>query len=32
MNRQGEMRILHARETIRNIFDISGFIDDMTIE
>lgn len=32
MNRQGEMIIRHVNETIMEIFDVTGFIDILTIE
>lgn len=32
MNRQGSMVIHHANETIREIFDVTGFSDILTIE
>lgn len=32
MNRQGEMIIKNANETISEIFEITGFVDFLTIE
>ena len=32
MNRQGAMKIVHANETIMEIFDVTGFSDILTIE
>ena len=32
MNRQGKMVVRGANETIREVFDITGFTDIMTIE
>lgn len=32
MNRQGTMRIAHAGETIREIFEVTGFLDILTLE
>lgn len=32
MNRQGSMKVLHANEIIREIFEVTGFSDIMTIE
>lgn len=32
MNRQGSMKIIHASEEVRDVFDITGFSDIMTIE
>jgi len=32
MAKQGEMKIIHVNETIMDIFDITGFIDILTIE
>ena len=32
MNRQGEMIIRHVNETINEIFEVTGFIDILTIE
>ena len=32
MNRQGVMKVLHANEMIREIFDVTGFSDILTIE
>lgn len=32
MNRQGEMVVRNVNETIREIFDVTGFCDILTIE
>ena len=32
MNRQGEMKITHINEIVREIFDVTGFADILTIE
>lgn len=32
MNRQGKMVIRHVNETIREVFEVTGFIDILTIE
>ena len=32
MNKQGEMKITHANETILEIFEVTGFSDILTIE
>ena len=32
MDRQGVMKVLHANEMIREIFDVTGFSDILTIE
>lgn len=32
MNTQGSMCVRHANETIREVFDITGFTDILTIE
>lgn len=32
MAKQGEMKIIHVSETIMDIFDITGFVDILTIE
>ncbi len=32
MNKQGSMKITNANETIRDIFDVTGFSDILTIE
>ena len=32
MNRQGSMVIRHVNETIREVFEVTGFIDILTIE
>ena len=32
MNRQGRMVIRHVNETIREVFEVTGFIDILTIE
>lgn len=32
MNRQGSMRVCHVNETIMEVFEVTGFIDILTIE
>lgn len=32
MNKQGKMVISHVNETIREVFEVTGFIDILTIE
>ena len=32
MNRQGEMRIRNANETVMEVFEVTGFSDILTIE
>ena len=32
MNRQGKMTLHHVNETIREVFEVTGFIDILTIE
>ena len=32
MNQQGEMKVVHANETIMEIFEVTGFTDILTIE
>lgn len=32
MNKQGEMKILHVNDTIMEIFEVTGFVDVLTIE
>ena len=32
MNRQGKMVIRHVNETIQEVFEVTGFIDILTIE
>ena len=32
MNKQGKMVICHVNETIREVFEVTGFIDILTIE
>ena len=32
MNKQGEMKITHVNEIVREIFDVTGFTDILTIE
>ncbi len=32
MNRQGNMKVLHANEIIMEIFEVTGFTDILTIE
>ncbi len=32
MNRQGTMKLTHVNETIMEIFEVTGFVDILTIE
>lgn len=32
MNDQGAMKLIHVNETIMEVFDITGFVDILTIE
>jgi anti-sigma B factor antagonist len=32
MNNQGNMKITHANDAIKDIFEVTGFVDIMTIE
>jgi anti-sigma B factor antagonist len=32
MNKQGEMKVTHAKESVMEIFEVTGFIDILTIE
>ena len=32
MNKQGKMKVVHVRETIMEIFEVTGFSDILTIE
>ena len=32
MNAQGSMKVIHVNETIMEVFDITGFVDILTIE
>ena len=32
MNKQGEMKLTHVNESIMEIFEVTGFIDILTIE
>ena len=32
MNTQGAMKIIHVNETVMEVFDITGFVDILTIE
>lgn len=32
MNRQGVMKVVHANEMIREIFEVTGFSDILTVE
>ncbi len=32
MNKQGEMKLIHANETIMEIFEVTGFLDIMNVE
>ena len=32
MNRQGEMKLVHVNETVKEIFEVTGFCDILNIE
>ena len=32
MNKQGSMKIINVNETIMEVFDVTGFVDILTIE
>ncbi len=32
MNKQGSMKVTHVNETIMEIFEVTGFVDILTIE
>ncbi len=32
MNKQGSMKVIHVNETIMDIFEVTGFVDVLTIE
>ena len=32
MNRQGSMKVTHVNETVMEIFEVTGFMDILTIE
>jgi len=32
MNNQGSMKLVHAKETVQDIFEVTGFSDILTIE
>jgi len=32
MNKQGSMKLLHVNETVKEVFEITGFADFLTIE
>ena len=32
MSKQGEMKVLHVNDTIMEVFEVTGFIDILTIE
>ena len=32
MNKQGSMKLLHVNDTVREVFEITGFADFLTIE
>ena len=32
MDRQGSMKVIHANETVMEIFEVTGFSDFLTIE
>ena len=32
MNRQGSMKVIHVNATVMEIFEVTGFVDVLTIE
>ncbi len=32
MNKQGSMKVIHASEPVLDVFDVTGFVDILTIE
>lgn len=32
MNKQGDMRLIHVRDEVQEVFDITGFSDILTVE
>ena len=32
MNRQGKMKVTHVNDVIQEIFEVTGFVDILTIE
>ena len=32
MNRQGSMKLVHVNEIVKEIFEVTGFLDILTIE
>ena len=32
MNRQGSMKLVHVKEIVKEIFEVTGFLDILTIE
>ena len=32
MNKQGSMVVLHVNETIQEVFEVTGFVDILTIQ
>jgi anti-sigma B factor antagonist len=32
MNKQGEMRVAHVNDVVREVFEVTGFTDILTIE
>ena len=32
MNRQGTMKLIHVREEVQEIFEVTGFLDILTVE
>ena len=32
MNKQGEMKLIHVREEVKEIFEVTGFLDILTVE
>ena len=32
MNRQGKMKLIHVQDAVREIFEVTGFLDFLTVE
>ena len=32
MNKQGEMKLIHVRDEVKEIFEVTGFLDFLTVE
>ena len=32
MNRQGSMKLIHVRDEVKEIFEVTGFLDILTVE